>query len=84
MLLKFCIFLATLVIDVEPPKGSGRPLVLIGLERCAVSDVFGKVAPLFVFLVLLLEELFDNLNRLEETVEDVFEGVPVSLFLEEW
>ena len=59
--------------------------MLIGLERCAVNDVFGKVElvpPLFVFLLLLVVELFDNLNRLEETVEE-FEGVPVSLFLEE-
>ena len=80
--MKFCIFLATLLIDVEPPKGSGRPLVLIGLERCAVNEVFGKVEFVPPFLLLLLVELFDNLNRLEETEEE-FEGVPVSLFLEE-
>ena len=35
------------------------------------------------FLLLLLVELFDNLNRLEEPLDE-FEGVPVSLFLEEW
>ena len=76
--------------DDVPPKGSGRPLVLIGLERCAVKAVFGNVelAPmlllLFLLLLALVVELFDNLNLFEEMAVDEFDGVPVSLFLEEW
>ena len=60
--LKFCIFLATLLIDVEPPNGSGRPLVFIGLDLCAVKDVFGNVE-LVPELLLLLDTPVVNLRR---------------------
>ena len=72
----------------EPPNGSGRPFVFMGLERCAVNAVFGNVELLppllLVFVFLLLPEPFDNRN-LVELMEDALldEGVPVSLPLEE-
>ena len=83
LLLKFWIFLATLVMEIEPPNGSGRPLVLMGFERWADNEVFGGNVELDPFLlVLTLELLVDNLSLVVDIVEE-FEGVPVSLFRDE-
>ena len=83
--MKFWIFLATLVIEMEPPNGSGRPFVLIGLDRWADKEaLLGKVEfdPVAFLLLLTFELLFDNLNLFEDRVEE-FEGVPVSLLRDE-
>ena len=71
--------------EMDPPNGSGRPLVLMGLDRWADNEVLlGNVEldALAFLLLLTFELLFDNLNLFDDKPV-VFEGVPVSLFREE-
>ena len=69
--------------EIEPPNGSGRPLVLIGLDRWADNEfLIGRVELDPFLLMLTFELLFDNRNLLEDTADE-FEGVPVSLFRDE-